>query len=52
MRDFPLTALAAGITVLVVTGFVSSEMFAWGVICFFVFLAIRWALEQIFGVYE
>jgi len=52
MRDFPLTALAAGVTVLIVTGAISSEILIKGLFIFAIFFAIKWVLESIFGVYD
>ena len=52
MRDLPLTALAAGVAVLIVTGIITTDMIVWGVIYLAIFLALRWVLELIFGTYE
>ena len=52
MRDLPLTALAAGIAVLIITGIISTDMVVMGTVFIGIFLAIRWVLELIFGTYE
>ena len=52
MRDFPLTALAAGIAVGILTGFITSEYMALGIVFVIILIAVRWVLELIFGTYE